>query len=56
MLPLELLPLSLGIDRCIGKATGFLLTHLSILGHLRKLTLETGDLSSKALYILTSRG
>jgi hypothetical protein len=40
-LPLRLLLSSLGVDRCIGPAPRVLLSHLSSLVHLHKLTLDT---------------
>jgi hypothetical protein len=55
-LPLGHLPSVLGISRYIRQATGVLLSHLSSLAHLRKLTLEKSDLSDKAFCLLSSRG
>jgi hypothetical protein len=55
-LPLGPLPPPLSIGRCIGQVIGVLLGHLSSLTCHRKLTIEKDDLSSKALYILTSKG
>jgi hypothetical protein len=54
-LPLGLPSPPLGIGRYVAQATGILLSHLSSLAHLHKLTLEKGNLLNKALYILASR-
>jgi hypothetical protein len=39
----------LGTDRCVGQASGLLLSHLSSLVCLCKITLEKGDPPNKAL-------
>jgi hypothetical protein len=54
-LPLRFLPTPLGIGHFIKQALRVLLGHLSSLARLRTLTLEKGDPSNKALYLLTSR-
>jgi hypothetical protein len=54
-LPLKLLLPPLGTSRFIEQALEVLLDHLSSPVCLRKLTLEKGDPSSKALYLLTSK-
>jgi hypothetical protein len=56
VLPLKFLPPPLGIGRCVRQVTGVPLYQLSSPTHLRKLTLGKGDLLSKALYILMTRG
>jgi hypothetical protein len=53
---LRLLPLLLDISHCIGQDMGSLLSHLPSPVHLRKFTLEQGNLSDKAFCLLTSRG
>jgi hypothetical protein len=53
---LGLLPSLLGISRHVEQATSSLLGHIVGPTHLRKLTLEEGDLSDKALCLLASRG
>jgi hypothetical protein len=46
----------LDISHCIGPDMGSLLSHLPSPVHLRKFTLEQGNLSDKAFCLLTSRG
>jgi hypothetical protein len=52
---LGLLPPSLSISHYIGQAMGNLLDHLTSLAHLRKFTIEEGDLSRRAICLLVSR-
>jgi hypothetical protein len=54
-LPLKLLSPQLSIDYSVEQATGVVLGHLSSPTRFHELTLEKGDLLSKALGILMSR-